>query len=269
MSDYLTTSEAAALLEVSVATLKRWTGGGLIPSERTTGGHRRFRRGEVDRFVRSTRDGDPVREWAEAISSRGPVALQARILEERSRLGSWWEVAESLVPVQAELHRRHSAGALTTVEWQAAFERLRQALCRFLDHLAPRPGNPQILIAAVPGDRILLPATVNELCAGDSGWITRFAGQASAGEAEEDLRRAPARALLVTASLGCDHDEVVRHAAAYQDAAARLGVPLGFAGLGTWPKDVPGTVRLESFAQTRGWLESCAVSLPTDTSSAK
>lgn len=46
----LTTKDVARLCKVSDATVKRWEEAGLIRSERTSGGHRRFRAEEVARF---------------------------------------------------------------------------------------------------------------------------------------------------------------------------------------------------------------------------
>ncbi|HEU4767606.1 MAG TPA: B12-binding domain-containing protein [Pyrinomonadaceae bacterium] len=43
MSDSLTTKGVAKLLRVSEATVKRWTDSGLLQSDKTAGGHRRFR----------------------------------------------------------------------------------------------------------------------------------------------------------------------------------------------------------------------------------
>ncbi|HEX8638341.1 MAG TPA: B12-binding domain-containing protein, partial [Pyrinomonadaceae bacterium] len=48
----LTTKEVARLCRVSDATVKRWEDAGLIKSERTSGGHRRFRAEEIARFQR-------------------------------------------------------------------------------------------------------------------------------------------------------------------------------------------------------------------------
>ncbi len=48
----LTTKEVARLCRVSDATVKRWEDAGLLHSERTNGGHRRFRAEEVIRFQR-------------------------------------------------------------------------------------------------------------------------------------------------------------------------------------------------------------------------
>jgi excisionase family DNA binding protein len=48
----LTTREVARLCRVSDATVKRWEDAGLLKSERTNGGHRRFRPAEIARFQR-------------------------------------------------------------------------------------------------------------------------------------------------------------------------------------------------------------------------
>jgi excisionase family DNA binding protein len=48
----LTTKEVARLCRVSHATVKRWEDAGLLVSERTNGGHRRFRAADVARFQR-------------------------------------------------------------------------------------------------------------------------------------------------------------------------------------------------------------------------
>jgi MerR family transcriptional regulator, light-induced transcriptional regulator len=49
---FLTTKEVARLCRVSNATIKRWEAAGLLKSEKTSGGHRRFRAEEVARFQR-------------------------------------------------------------------------------------------------------------------------------------------------------------------------------------------------------------------------
>ncbi len=53
----LTTKEVARLCRVSDATVKRWEDAGLLQSERTSGGHRRFRAEEVVRFQREQKLG--------------------------------------------------------------------------------------------------------------------------------------------------------------------------------------------------------------------
>lgn len=52
-SDRLTTRQAAALLGVSVSTVKRWADEGLLACEYTPGGHRRIRRAAVEELQRA------------------------------------------------------------------------------------------------------------------------------------------------------------------------------------------------------------------------
>lgn len=46
-SDYLTPGEVARMLHVSPKTISRWAAEGLLPCLVTLGGHRRFRREDV------------------------------------------------------------------------------------------------------------------------------------------------------------------------------------------------------------------------------
>jgi excisionase family DNA binding protein len=50
--DYVTPGEAARYLHVSPKTINRWANEGLIPCMVTLGGHRRFRRRDVEEAVR-------------------------------------------------------------------------------------------------------------------------------------------------------------------------------------------------------------------------
>ena len=49
--DWLSISEAAQVLDVSVSTLRAWSASGRIPCARTRGGHRRFSRLELRRWM--------------------------------------------------------------------------------------------------------------------------------------------------------------------------------------------------------------------------
>lgn len=50
--DFLTPGEVAELLHVSPKTVSRWASQGLLPCLVTLGGHRRFRRRDVERIER-------------------------------------------------------------------------------------------------------------------------------------------------------------------------------------------------------------------------
>jgi excisionase family DNA binding protein len=50
-SDWLTLGEAARFLGVAQSTLRKWADQGGVPAVRTFGGHRRFRRGDLELFL--------------------------------------------------------------------------------------------------------------------------------------------------------------------------------------------------------------------------
>jgi len=52
--DLLTPSQVAALFHVDPKTVTRWANAGKLSSIRTLGGHRRFRRDEVEKLLDGT-----------------------------------------------------------------------------------------------------------------------------------------------------------------------------------------------------------------------
>jgi excisionase family DNA binding protein len=54
-ADWLTLGQAAKYLGVAQSTIRKWSDGGRLPAFYTPGGHRRFRRGDLDQFLGSSR----------------------------------------------------------------------------------------------------------------------------------------------------------------------------------------------------------------------
>ena len=69
--DYLLPGEAAKLLHVSRKTLARWAGLGLVPCIVTLGGHRRFRRADVDALLEAMNPGKAQAPNGEAEPGKG------------------------------------------------------------------------------------------------------------------------------------------------------------------------------------------------------
>ncbi len=68
---WLTSKQTARLLGVSEASVKRWADGGALPSEKTVGGHRRFRPESIALFQRAGGLGDERRTRAADDDSGG------------------------------------------------------------------------------------------------------------------------------------------------------------------------------------------------------
>ncbi len=54
-ADWLTLGQAATYLGVAQSTVRKWSDGGRLPAFYTPGGHRRFRRGDLDAFLGNSR----------------------------------------------------------------------------------------------------------------------------------------------------------------------------------------------------------------------
>jgi excisionase family DNA binding protein len=59
-AQWLSLSEASELLGVHPSTLRRWADAGTIPYTRTPGGHRRFRRADLERILRAEEKPEPL-----------------------------------------------------------------------------------------------------------------------------------------------------------------------------------------------------------------
>jgi excisionase family DNA binding protein len=55
VADWLTLGQAARYLGVAQSTIRKWSDSGRLPAFYTPGGHRRFRRGDLDQFLGSSR----------------------------------------------------------------------------------------------------------------------------------------------------------------------------------------------------------------------
>src|SRR2546423_11737721 len=65
-SDWLTLGQAAKFLVVAQSTIRKWSDVGRVPAFYTPGGHRRYKRGDLEAFLERSGPGKPA---------RGPLVL--------------------------------------------------------------------------------------------------------------------------------------------------------------------------------------------------
>lgn len=88
--EWLTLGEVAQLLGVHPSTVRNWADTGKMPVHRTQGGHRRFRRSEVELWLQSQRaDGDAAR--AEQVLQEAMKQIRWQITEGALAEQSWYQ----------------------------------------------------------------------------------------------------------------------------------------------------------------------------------
>src|SRR5581483_30733 len=79
--EWLTLGQAAKYLGVAQSTIRKWSDQGRVPAFYTPGGHRRYRRGDLDAFLE--------RSGPNAAAHSGPVVL---IVDDDARLREYVRV---------------------------------------------------------------------------------------------------------------------------------------------------------------------------------
>jgi excisionase family DNA binding protein len=257
--DTLSTAKAAHLLEVGPSTVKRWADEGLLPCVRTAGGHRRFHREAIERFLaeRGGVEENRVDAWLDVLlGDEDQHRVDALLLEARAEHGAWWRVADAMGPVIEEIGRRWVEGRITVLEEHAASERLARALASCARNLPLAPAAPACLLVAAEGDEHTLGLSLAELCLREAGWSCRWAGRrAPMEEVEEIVHHGNLDLVALSASaVSTDRRKLRRQVSGLAAAARARGVVLVLGGQGAWPEDLDYGHRLHSFRELSSLL---------------
>ena len=250
MDDLLSTVDVGKMAGVGPTAVKRWADQGLLACVKTAGGHRRFERGEVDRFLERLRGAGGASALVDLLLATDGLGVEARLLTERSRLGSWLAVVELLGAALVELGERWRSGRITIVQEHMASERLHRALARISEALPVAPGAPRCLLACAEGDRHALGLSLVELALREAGWTTLWAGQDTpAEELAAVARQGGAEMIAVSASAANVDSDRLRAQADVLGAACRsAGVELALGGSGAWPESPAHGRRFKTLA---------------------
>jgi excisionase family DNA binding protein len=258
MDDLMTTQDVARLAGTGATAVKRWADAGLLACVRTGGGHRRFLRSDVERFL-SARPGETAvdREpWVGALlEASEPRELEALLLAERARVGAWHRVAETAGAALTRLGELWRSGAVTILEEHLATERLARALSRVTDAMPLDPRTPRALLACAEGDDHTLGLSLVELVLREAGWGTLWAGRRTPmTELEPILRRGGVRMLALSASRVSTDDVTLRREAEAIGRICRVsGVALALGGSGHWPDRPRYGSRFTAFDAFHAW----------------
>jgi MerR family transcriptional regulator, light-induced transcriptional regulator len=259
MDELLSTVDVGRLAGVGPTAVKRWADQGVLPCVKTAGGHRRFERVAVQRFLDSV-NGPTSPSLVDALLHSDGLGIEARLLTERSRLGSWVAACEMLGGVLAEVGERWRAGRITILQEHVASERLARALARIADALPLPPRAPRCVLACAEGDRHSLGLSLIEVALRESGWATVWAGQDTpVADLARVARDRAAEMIAVSASAAStDPEGLRRQAEILGSACAAARVALGLGGSGSWPDAPAYGERFRSIGQFVGWARAVA-----------
>lgn len=251
----LTTTEAAEVAAVAPSTIKRWAEQGILPFQRTVGGHRRFDRFTLERFLReqpgAVQSSDPVAsDWVRCLVDGRRHEIDGRLLDARARLGAWWRVADELALALVEMGKAWESGRLTVAEEHVASDALARALARVGDALPIRLVGPQCLLACAGDDEHTLGLSLAELCLRELGWTPLWLGRRTPGdEVVRLVRGGQVSMVALSASVLLSDAQALQAIATEVGVACKeRGVALLLGGAGAWPTQPAFGVRVTSFA---------------------
>jgi len=125
--DWLSLSEVAKMIGVHPSTVRNWADQGHLPVHRTQGGHRRFRRNELELWMQSQRMDNQSRE-ADLVIQSALGRMRFHISEGRLSAESWYV---KLDPEAREQYRRSGRALLQgLMAYLGSDEKIAQAEAR-------------------------------------------------------------------------------------------------------------------------------------------
>jgi len=221
--------------------MKRWADEGIIDCERTAGGHRRFRRGALERLLRQV--SAPVThnvvgdQWVEALVEGAHHTTVSRLFELRQQEGSWSGAADALRPVLTALGEAWRSGSITVAEEHLATECFLRAIAQVCLSLPTRRDPRRALLATAEGEAHELGLRLAELCLRERQWRSVWLGNNTPTESlVEHIESADLDLVIVSASPWIASPERLQEITSrLQAVCTRRNVTLVLAGEGSWP----------------------------------
>ncbi len=255
MSDLkcLTTKEVARLCRVSDATVKRWEEAGLIRSERTNGGHRRFRAGEIARFQRDQGLGLKHTHGDESIFS---VQTRRRKTGTPSTLfqslisGSEEEAANLMIksflkgeplvdifdnmisPAMRQIGELWVKGELSVAQEHLATRAAHSAVNKLRSTLpVPKISGELAFCAAFEGDFHELPTHLSQITIESRGWeVLNFGANTPLYSLAEEVSFHSPEMICISVSYLGDLDRLARDYKLFREQVVKLNIPVILGG---------------------------------------
>jgi excisionase family DNA binding protein len=277
----LTTREVARLCRVSDATVKRWEESGLIRSERTNGGHRRFRAEEIARFQRDQGLGLKHAHGDESIftaQSRRRKPSSSDSLFHSLIAGSEEEAANLLIktymnglhlvsifddligPAMRQVGELWVKGELSVAQEHLATRAAHAAVTKFRNTLpVPKITGELAFCCAFEGDFHELPTHLSQIVLENSGWeVMNFGANTPLYSLGEEVMYHSPEAICISVSYIGDLDRLARDYKQFREQTLKLKIPVILGGRIFENDDIrrrfPADLYPESFAEVAQFI---------------
>ena len=296
----LTSKEVARLLGVSEASVKRWADGGLLPTEKTLGGHRRFRPEDVALFRREGIEGfkearQRIRAKPSADDSTILAALRARRIDDDEALAqslfdalingrneeasallvdlylhgrSVATISDSILSVtMKQVGDRWYAGELSIVQEHLATRTALAALQSLKNSLTPQQETSRTaLCCSVEGDFHEAPIQIAALVFESLGWVVVNIGTHTPIFAvAEAIGRFKPELVCIASTILVDRERTAREYTELRRAAAASGTAIVLGGAGFADEQTRRRFPADLYAANFRQLEDYARALPVMT----
>ena len=250
-----TTIEVARLCRVSDATVKRWEEAGLLKSERTSGGHRRFRVEEVARFQREQKIGLKQSHGDESVTKTTNRARDKKNYTESTFLQSLIdggeevaanvfitaylegkplvEIIDRLVcPAMREIGDLWHRGKIGITQEHLATRTAISALYKLRNALpVPEMKNRQAMCCAIEGDLHELPTLMAQMAIENEGLeVINFGAATPLYSLADEVERHAPNLVCISATVINDLERLSRDYKDFREKTARLEIPVLLGG---------------------------------------
>lgn len=274
----LTTREVARLCRVSDATVKRWEDSGFIKSERTSGGHRRFRVEEIARFQREQGLGQKQTHGGDSIFSlngrNGETHFQTEISLFEILLNGREEAAAELLigeylngsrpaelfdemvcPAMRKIGEMWFAGDLNIAREHLATRTIQNAIFKLRNRLSvPEPNGKTAICCALENEHHELPTLLAQITLENEGWeVLNFGANTPLYSLKEEMLKHLPELICISATLMNDIERLSRDYLDLREIIVKNKISVIFGGKifrdECMKKRFPAELHADSFSQ--------------------
>ena len=251
----LTTKEVARLCRVSDATVKRWEDAGLLQSERTGGGHRRFRAEEVVRFQRAQNLGlkkchgdesvvaaagrrresrrDGVSRLFHSLIAGCEEAAAGELISEYLRGKSLTEIFDdSICPAMRRVGELWLKGELSVSQEHLATRTAQNAIYKLRNSLpVPEMTDKLAVCSALEGDFHELPTYLAQVTIENEGWeVLNFGANTPLKCLAKEVLQHSTKAVCISATVIADIEMLAREYKCFAERLGKHNIPIILGG---------------------------------------